>query len=399
MASGSAVVRFDALPEPVLRVIMLELPVDERARAACVCRGWRAFLSDVSLWQVLDLTLADGVAAERVTENLVRGAVARAAGGLRSVRFTYMPLLDVHTLCAALGPGGAELQQVNIDRQMRVRELHDLFAAAPRLQVLNADVEGQCTALLPVLRNVPPYGPLRVSNLEVQGRQQEEADVLAFAAAVASHESLKGLSLLRMNSARGLNAMVDAAAERRVSLLSLNENCEMDADFVPALARLLQRGSLTKLVIGGGGFPHAPEAGVTELCAALRACRMLTHLDVCLSPPGDANISTVTELLEAIASLPALSLLDKWGSQVQNKAHFGQALGALLATNLPNLRILRVGHCGLGDEGVAPLLDDLVANTHLHKLNCENSGLSDAFYNDRLLPALAALAARAELDA
>jgi hypothetical protein len=76
MESGSAVavVRFDALPEPVLRVIMLALPVDARARAACVCRSWRAFLADSSLWQVLDLTRAGGVAAARVTENLVRGA-------------------------------------------------------------------------------------------------------------------------------------------------------------------------------------------------------------------------------------------------------------------------------------------------------------------------------------
>jgi hypothetical protein len=48
----STVVRFDALPEPVLRILFLALPVDERARAACVCRSWRAFLADVSLWQV-----------------------------------------------------------------------------------------------------------------------------------------------------------------------------------------------------------------------------------------------------------------------------------------------------------------------------------------------------------
>jgi hypothetical protein len=81
MASGSSVARasLSALPEPVLRVIMLALPVDDRARAACVCRSLRAFLADPSLWQVLDLTAAGGVVAERVTENLVRGAVARAA--------------------------------------------------------------------------------------------------------------------------------------------------------------------------------------------------------------------------------------------------------------------------------------------------------------------------------
>ena len=76
----SAIVRFDALPEPVLRVIMLALPVDARARAACVCRAWRAFLADVSLWRVLDLSCDCGVDDERVTENLVRGAVRRAAG-------------------------------------------------------------------------------------------------------------------------------------------------------------------------------------------------------------------------------------------------------------------------------------------------------------------------------
>ncbi len=85
----SAVVRFNALPALVWRVIMLALPVDARARAACVCRSWRAFLADVSLWQVLDLTPAGGVAAERVAENLVRGAVARAAGQRACLRYDY----------------------------------------------------------------------------------------------------------------------------------------------------------------------------------------------------------------------------------------------------------------------------------------------------------------------
>jgi hypothetical protein len=69
----SAVVRFDALPEAVLRVLFLALPVDTRARAACVCRSWRAFLSDASLWQVLELGYFCRVAPARVTENLVRG--------------------------------------------------------------------------------------------------------------------------------------------------------------------------------------------------------------------------------------------------------------------------------------------------------------------------------------
>ena len=91
----SAVLRFGALPEPAWRVIMLALPVDDRARAACVCRAWRAFLADVSLWQVLDVSRAGGVLAERVTENLVRGAAARAGGRLRELSFSRVEAWQV----------------------------------------------------------------------------------------------------------------------------------------------------------------------------------------------------------------------------------------------------------------------------------------------------------------
>ncbi len=98
----SAVVRIHGLPELVLRVIMLALPLDARARAACVCRGWRALLSDVSLWQVLDLTRAGGVARHRLTENLVRGAVRRAAGKLRIFSFSGLGEQHMNAFFGAL---------------------------------------------------------------------------------------------------------------------------------------------------------------------------------------------------------------------------------------------------------------------------------------------------------
>ena len=164
----SAVVCFDALPEPVLRILFLALPVDARARAACVCRSWRAFLADYSLWQVLDLTPAGGVVAERVTENLVRGAVARAARHLRvfSLDDDAACPVDVGTLLVAVFESdGAELQEVNTNAWLEVAQLRRMLAAAPRLQVLNAKVKGKCAALPPLLRNDPPYGPLRVSRL------------------------------------------------------------------------------------------------------------------------------------------------------------------------------------------------------------------------------------------
>jgi hypothetical protein len=232
---------------------MLALPVDARARAACVCRSWRAFLADTSLWLHLDLTPAGGVVAERVTENLVRGAVARAGGQMRVLCLSRVPprTLWVDVIVSH----GAQLQQVNTDSWLEVADLGAVFAAAPRLKVFNAKVIGPCAALLPFLRNDPPYGPLRVSELSVSGNEgASDADVLAFAAAVAAHVSLTSLTFLVVAFARGLNALIDAAAERRVSSLSMLD-CLTDADTVPALARLLQRSSLTKLEVCCLHFP------------------------------------------------------------------------------------------------------------------------------------------------
>jgi hypothetical protein len=147
---------------------------------------------------------------------------------------------------------GAELQQVNTDASLPLDELEVVFAAAPRLQVLSAGVSGQFHELLPVLRNEPPYGPLRINELDVEALFDEyeppDSDfVRDLAAALAAHESLEGLLLSNANYPPVLNALVEAA-ERRVSRLTI-WHCALDPDFVPALVRVLQQGSLTKLEV------------------------------------------------------------------------------------------------------------------------------------------------------
>jgi hypothetical protein len=393
----SASALHNALPEEALRAIMLALPVDARARAACVCRGWRAFLADPSLWQVLDLTPAGGVAAARVTENLVRGAVARAARQLRSLSLDGVPALGLVELIQS---DGAELQQVNTDVWLSNRAMDAVFAAAPRLQVLSANVRGACAALLPFLRNDPPYGPLRVKATNCEfGVNAAVDDVLAFAAAVASHETLSaGLLIEGVAFARGTNALVDAAAERRIRWLALTD-CAVDAESITALVRLFQRGSLTKLSVVCVGFPDAEESRVLELCAALRACSMLTNLDFFLNTPNGVSRRIFKALLDAAAALPALSELDLGYAALQDPAEGGRALAALLRADLPTLRTLNVTHIQFGDEGLAALLDGLAANTHLRELHCEHNFMSEAFQRDRLAPALAALAARAYIAA
>ena len=293
----------------------------------------------------------------------------------------------------------AELQEVTTDAPLCVEDLEAVFAAAPRLQVLNAKVTGDCVKLLPFLRNDPPYGPLRISEVCVDlFLALEEGGVLALAAAFAeTHEPVRSLHLRGM-SARGVNALVDAATERRV-ISSLNiDGCEWDTESIAALARLLRRGSLTYLV-GDCNFPHAQEENMLELCAALRDCRTLTHLTLMLDPPGGASCRVVTGLLDAVAAPPALSVLDLSVSELQDKANAGRAFGALLSANMPSLRMLHVLGCHLGDEGLAPLLDGLAANTHLRELRCNYNDPSEAFRRGRLEPMLAALAARPDLDA
>jgi len=207
-------VRFDAVPEEALRVILLALPVDARGRAACVCRSWRAFLSDPSLWQVLDLTPAGGVAAERLSGNLARGAVARAGGQLRVFSLNDLPLWrwewpqHYGTPLVALieSDGGAELQEVNTDSFLNVRDLKRVFAAAPRLQLLNADVSGECAELLPFLRNDPPYGALRVSDLKLEscpGAAMAQDGKRAGLCARGAAPSAKGATACSAAAARG----------------------------------------------------------------------------------------------------------------------------------------------------------------------------------------------------
>ena len=393
----SDVVRFDAVPEEALRVIVLALPVDSRARAACVCRSWRALLSDPSLWQVLDLTTAGGVATRRVTANLVRGAVARAAGQMRTLSFDDEPRwLAIPFWVRLIQSDGAEVQVLNAKGWLDLRqELDTVLAAAPRLQVFSTQVSGECAELLPVLRNDPPYGPLRVSGLDVHFGDHTPGQALAMAAAVAANEALKLLMLAGADSAPEVNALI-VAAEQRVSYLTL-DSCVLNADSVLALTRLLHRGSLTKLEVSCRRFPQ--EADVPALCVALRACRTLTYLKLRLQPTHGASRRSVTELLDAAAALPALSVLDLGLSVFQDINDAGRAFGALLRSNLPSLRILHVNDSRLGEEAMAALLDGLAANTHLHKLECRLNNVSEAFERDRLAPALVALAARAALDA
>jgi hypothetical protein len=74
---------FAALPHALACAIFSLVPADERLRCAEVCKGWCATLKDRVLWARLDLAIAGG---KPCTVALLRAAVARAGGGLQTLR-------------------------------------------------------------------------------------------------------------------------------------------------------------------------------------------------------------------------------------------------------------------------------------------------------------------------
>jgi len=75
------------LPLDLAARILHGLPIKDRLRAREVCRGWRALLDDASYWSEVDLREC-GDGANGLPEALLAAAVARAAGGLRSLNLS-----------------------------------------------------------------------------------------------------------------------------------------------------------------------------------------------------------------------------------------------------------------------------------------------------------------------
>jgi hypothetical protein len=110
------------------------------------------------------------------------------------------------------------------------------------------------------------------------------------------------------------------------------------------------------------------------------------------------------ELVGALTAHPLLRLLDLSDNPVVlddgglQAAEASALLAALLLANAPALQTLDVEWCGLGDEGMGPVMEALRNNTHLTKLNCSYN-VSEAFARDVLLPAVRANSSLRELVA
>jgi hypothetical protein len=396
------------LPLVLAHRILVQLPVDQRARCAAVCRGWRAVLAHPSLWTRLDLSYDSGVTTG-VKERVLRGAAARAGGALETLdlhHYGYCLLTSRQTLSDIVRANAGTLRELYLGAAGKcVEELSALLREAPALRVLSACTFCSLEEALALLRNEPPYnGPLRLHSLHVLARAPlargfqlpldrdlSPADLLALAAALPAHASLRCLTLTsaRLEIGAVCDALVDASLAVQLRTLELDD-CILSPASMAALARVLGGGALRALRLHcRGGVLHEP-ASVAVLATELRANTTLTSLDV--TATGGQPVS-LAALLGALTGHPSLQQLNCSGNRADDSeaatAAVTAALGALVAANAPALTELDVSRCRLGDTALGALFEALSHNTHLRNLfACQNRGTLHEEVAARLLPAV-----------
>ncbi len=190
-----------------------------------------------------------------------------------------------------------------------------LLRGAPALRELYADyacaLRDQAVAML---RNEPPYGPLRLRTLVVQlGHRDDdegEAAVASIAAALPAHTSLRCLVLsgARLQSDAACGALVDAALALRLPTLELDSHTAVSPAFTFALARLLRGGSLTGLRIDKCHNLLEAPAATAALAAALQDTTTLTSLQLSRVGLWQAQLPGAV-LLRALTGHPSLQKL------------------------------------------------------------------------------------------
>ncbi len=270
------------------------LPVDARARAATVCRCWHAVLQDATLWARLDLS-PGGVSCS-VTPTALRGAAARAGGALQQLDVSGCERIAFEHVLAALEANAGALRELTLrngwfanDTLLRCRRegLLTLLAAAPRLRALRTDAVARSVELAePMLRKEGAFAPLALRELFVTVGPVAHAELLAFAADVARHRSLRELVLetAPLNVPGALDAVVDAALAAPLHRLRL-WRCGLSPASAPSLARLLREGrALTLLNLNGG-----TELAAERRCGAHVCGRAARQRDAHLAARGHAG--------------------------------------------------------------------------------------------------------------
>lgn len=178
------------LPRDVVAKIFLALPVDARLRCIEMCRAWRAFLADASLWEHLNLSIGF------FSQNLLFAALLKAGAQLMTLDLTQRHVEDDERFENILR-AARNLQKLRMASSSLCKVIESVRArlrAHPRLQVFETGVSA-VRDLLEARRMLncdSPYKPLRIRMLSVAVDSLEnDAEKDAFLGEVQSHVSAK----------------------------------------------------------------------------------------------------------------------------------------------------------------------------------------------------------------
>jgi len=343
----------ELLPSDLVRLVFLLLPAEARLRCREVCRGWRAFLADASLWRVCR---ADSLA-------VLKRCSLRACGTLRVLQLELdsSSNCDVPRLLAVVRANAASLRELQLGpRPLSAAAVQEVLDAAPGLSAFEADIEDSAAAAAGLLERAAA-GPLRVRRVCLDLPFDTPGG--AFGAAAAAHPSLSALLLRRGGwAASSLAAFLPA----RLSSLELAD-CPVSPALLPALTALLGGPVCALRVTGRGQSTLCAGAALPPFCAALARAPALDSLTLSTVLLFDSLPDGLAVLAACNASvtLRALCVAHNEPDTAAAEAAAGAALRPLTA----RLRCLDVAHCGLGDAGLRPLVEGLGASRTLERLD------------------------------
>jgi hypothetical protein len=327
-----------------------------------------------------------------------------STGQLAALRTSVMvyPLeTALDELLAVIAANAGSLRELSIDRSFGCSELYPVQVAqllhnAPGLRLLETAMLCDGPEVLQILKNEPPYGPLRLTGLTIGNcdlQHNPPADWLAVAAALAAHRALESVGVWHRNWPHD-DADCDALVDALLALPLLHTVYVSSTPRPHALARLLCKPTLTNLSLSGEDgnmllFPRGPAA---SLCLAMHANTQLGRLSI-----GGVrfwyDMLTALCFLHVLAEHPSLHTFSLSDNAVppEDAAAAGAALGVLVA-RAPSLRKLDITRTSLRNTGMLPFLNALPEARCLRELVCPANRMSNAFARDCLLPAVMACA-------
>ena len=333
-----------------LSLLLPLLPLDVRARAACVCRAWRTATSNPLLWEELSFKRC----AARVCDATLARLCARAGAALRTLDLEAdaCKLVCTAGLLAALRDGGctgllrlSTLLTNNgrcLSQVLDAADVQELVAACPMLQYTACTVWcslSDAAAVDAAAAATALSGPV---TLECWG-DSARADLTQLADYLRISTTVTSLKVVS-------DSIGDAGAAQLAQCLRVNP-------------------TLTSLVLGQANIG---DAGTAQLAECLRVNTTLTNLELYRNGVGAEGATRLAECLRVNATLTSLNL-------------FNNSIGDAGATQLADclrinttLKSLNLSYNGIGAEGAGQLAECLRANATLTELNLGSNQFFEA---------------------